>query len=183
MKMEKLKVRGRTPHGISLYEVLDKCKEHLIQFGGHDLAAGVTLEIDKINDFAEAFETVVKEIKKDDFEAVIPIDLEITEQDLENGITKITNKLLPFGQKNPQPIFLFRNLKVSAISTLKEDKHLKLTLCGEHISMEAIGFSQGNRRDELRLGDHIDVVGTININEYSREKKEQMILKDFKKRI
>ncbi|MDD4375810.1 MAG: DHHA1 domain-containing protein [Clostridia bacterium] len=181
--MKKLKDHGRTPHGISLYEVLDKCKEHLIQFGGHDLAAGVTLETDKIEEFSNAFETVVKETKKDKFEAIIPIDLEITEEDLQKGITKITNKLLPFGQKNPEPIFLYRNLKVNAISTLKEDKHLKLTLGDEHIDLEVIGFSQGNRRDELRLGDHIDVVGTININEYSRENKEQMILKDFKKII
>ncbi len=172
---------GRTPHGISLYDTLEKCKDVLLQFGGHELAAGVTLEEDKIEEFINRFEKAVMETTEKDLEAIIDIDLEITKKDILNGIIKINEKLLPFGQKNPEPTYLYRNLKVNSLSTLKEDKHIKLGLKDNNFYIDAIGFSQGDRRDELRLGDRIDVVGTINVNEFGREKTIQIILKDFKK--
>lgn len=174
---------GRTPHGISLYDALDKCKDVLLQFGGHELAAGVTLEKDKITDFADAFEKAVSEIQKEELQDIIDIDLEITKEDILGGIIKTNDMLLPFGQKNPEPVYLYRNVKVNSLCTLKDDKHLKLGLKDNNFYIDAIGFSLGHRRDELRLGDKIDVVGTININEFGRAKNIQIMLKDFKKVI
>ena len=172
---------GRTPYGISLYEALEKCKDVLIQFGGHELAAGVTLDKDRIEEFRDKFEEAILQIQKDDLEAIIDIDLEITKQDILNGIVTLNEKLLPFGQKNSEPVYLYRNLKVNALSTLKDDKHLKLGLKDDNFGVDAIGFSQGYRRDELKLGDRIDVVGTIGLNEFRNQKNIQIVLKDFKK--
>ena len=172
---------GRTPHGISLYDALEKCRDVLLQFGGHELAAGITLEKDRIEEFRDKFEEAIIDIHEDDLEAVIDIDMEINKHDILRGITNINDMLLPFGQKNPEPVYLYRNLKINALSTLKEDKHIKFNLKDDNFYIDAIGFSLGNRRDELKLGDRIDVVGTININEFGREKTVQIILKDFKK--
>ncbi len=172
---------GRTPHGISLYDALEKCKDVLVQFGGHELAAGVTLEKEKIAEFRDRFETAILEAREEDLESVIDIDLEINKQDILNGITVINEKLLPFGQKNHEPVYLYRNLKINALSTLKDDKHIKFNLKDDNFYIDAIGFSLGNRRDELKLGDRIDVVGTVSINDFSKEKAVQIILKDFKK--
>lgn len=174
---------GRTPHGISLYDALEKCKDVLVQFGGHELAAGITLERNKIDEFSDKFEDAIIDMHEDDLEAVIDIDLEITKQDIINGITNINDKLLPFGQKNSEPVYLYRNLKINALSTLKDDKHIKFSLKDGNFVIDAIGFSLGSRRDELKLGDRIDVVGTINVNDFCREKTVQIILKDFKKVI
>lgn len=172
---------GRTPHGISLYDALDKCKDTLVQFGGHELAAGVTLEKDKIAEFSDRFEQAVTEIKPDDIVGIIDIDTEINKEDIFQGITKINEKLLPFGQKNPEPIYLYRNLKIDSVCTLKDDKHIKFRLKEGNFCIDAIGFSQGHRRDELKLGDKIDVVGSLSINDFGRDKSVQIILKDFKK--
>lgn len=174
---------GRTPHGISLYDALDKCRDVLVQFGGHELAAGVTLEKDRIDEFSQRFDVAVCELKEKELQDIIDIDLEITKEDILKGIIKINEVLLPFGQKNPEPIYLYRNVKVNSLCTLKDDKHLKLGLKDNNFYIDAIGFSMGNRRDELRLGDKIDVVGTININEFNGNKQIQILLKDFKKVI
>ena len=172
---------GRTPYGISLYEALEKCKDVLIQFGGHELAAGITIDTARIEEFKNRFEEAILKIQKDDLEAVIDIDLEVSKKDILGGITGLNQKLLPFGQKNPEPVYLYRNLKINSLSTLKDDKHLKLGLKDDNFYIDAIGFSLGARRDELKLGDKIDIVGTIGINEFRNQKNIQVILKDFKK--
>lgn len=172
---------GRTPYGISLYDALDKCKASLVQFGGHELAAGVTLEKDKIAEFSEGFEKAVLELREDDLTAIIDIDAEVKKEDILSGIIKINEKMLPFGQKNPEPTYLYRNLKIDSLSTLKDDKHIKFRLKDGNFCIDAIGFSQGYRRDELKLGDKIDVVGNLSINDFGRDKTVQIILKDFKK--
>lgn len=174
---------GRTPRGISLYDALDKCRDVLTQFGGHELAAGVTLEKDKIQEFTDRFEKAVCEVQEKEIQDIIDIDLEITKSDLINGLIKINDTLLPFGQKNSEPVYLYRNVRVDSLCTLKDDKHLKLGLKDNNFYINAIGFSLGYRRDELRLGDKIDVVGTININEFNGNKYIQILLKDFKKVI
>jgi len=172
---------GRTPHGISLYDVLDKCRDTLVQFGGHELAAGITLEIEKISEFTERFEQAVCEVQKEEIKDIIDIDLEIKKEDILNGISKINDLLMPFGQKNSEPVYLYRNVKVNSLCTLKDDKHIKIGLKDNNFYINAIGFSLGYRRDELKLGDKIDVVGTININEFNGNKYVQILLKDFKK--
>jgi len=126
---------GRTPHGISLYDALDRCRDVLVQFGGHELAAGVTLEKDKIEEFSDRFDRAVCEIKEKELEAVIDVDLEITKEDILKGIIKINDILLPFGQKNPEPVYLYRNVKVNSLCTLKDDKHLKIGLKDNNLTM------------------------------------------------
>ena len=179
---EVAKGSGRTPFGISLYEALDMCSDLLIQFGGHELAAGVTIKTENINNFAKKFDETIAKLQKAEFESVIDIDLDITAKDIEEGLIDNINKMMPFGQKNPEPFVIYRGIKVSELSTLKEGKHLKLKLKDDMFAIDAIGFSQGNRRDELKLGDLVDVVGNIGINDFSRDKSVQIILKDFKKR-
>jgi len=174
---------GRTPHGISLYDALEKCKDVLVQFGGHELAAGITLEKDRIDEFSNRFEEAVSSMQEKELQDIIDIDLEITQKDILSGIIKLNDLLLPFGQKNSEPVYLYRNIKVDALCTLKDDKHLKLGLKDNNFHIDAIGFSLGNRRDELKLGDRIDVVGTLSINDFGKQKKVQIILKDFKRVI
>lgn len=174
---------GRTPHGISLYDALDKCRDVLVQFGGHELAAGITLEKERISEFASRFEKAVCEVQEKELQDIIDIDLEITKEDILKGLINVNEVLLPFGQKNLEPVYIYRNIKINSLCTLKEDKHLKLNLKDNNFYINAIGFSLGHRRDELKLGDRIDIVGTINVNEFNGNKYIQILLKDFKKVI
>ena len=119
---------GRCQVGASLYEILTSCKKLLIQFGGHELAAGLSIEEENIEKFKEKFESVVKEKSKGISEQIIDIDTEITVKDLNLQLLKDIHRLKPYGQSNKQPLFIYKGLKIDSIRTLKEDKHLKLTL-------------------------------------------------------
>lgn len=174
---------GRCQVGISLYDALTSCKDLLIQFGGHELAAGLSIEEEMIPAFTEKFNTVIEEMTVEELEQVIDIDAEIKLKDLSVNLLKDIHQLKPYGQSNKLPIFLYRGLKVTAIRTLKEDKHLKFTLKDNKFLIEALAFSQGDRRDEVKIGDKIDVVCNVELNTFNTPKTIQLIVQDFKKSI
>ena len=174
---------GRCPTGFSLYDTLTKCKESLIQFGGHELAAGLSIDESKIEEFTDLFEKVVTASMTGEVKQIISVDERIDYRDLNVNLLKDINILKPYGQANREPLFMYKGLKVQSIRTIKEEKHLKLTLRDDKYQIEALAFSQGNRRDELRLGDKVDVLCSIDINTYTTPRTIQLILQDFKKSV
>ena len=174
---------GRCQIGFSLYDTLTKCSKHLVQFGGHELAAGMSIESENIDKFREEFESAVTNSLSDTSEKIIDVDMEITKSDLNVSLLKDILKIKPYGQSNPMPLFIYKGLKVHSIRTLKEDKHLKFTLKDERILVEALAFSQGSRRDELRIGDKIDVLCNVELNTYKSPRTIQLVLQDFKKSV
>ncbi len=176
-------IRGssRCPQKFSLYDSLTECKSLLTQFGGHEFAAGLTIEEKNIEPFRVMFDKVCQKYKKALESENIDIDLELFKNDLNTNMIKDVARLKPFGQSNPEPLFIYKNLKVNAISTVKDGKHLKLILKDSNALMIGLAFSAGYRRDELIIGDKIDIVGNLSVNKYNGHKTLQFIIKDFKK--
>ena len=93
-------------------------------------------------------------------------------------------KLLePYGEGNKMPIFAFRNLKIDSIRALSEGKHIKLTLKDNNNIINAIGFNLGKIAEDYRIGDKIDVVGTLEINSFNGVDSLQINIKDVMKSI
>ena len=175
---------GRCAKGISLYESLDKCKEDLIQFGGHELAAGLSMEEENVEKFIYDFENVICEkLGGEELSQVVDIDFEISLSDLNVELLKDIYTLKPYGQSNRAPLFLYRNLRVQAVRTIGDGKHLKLVLKDKNKYIDVVGFSQGEKRDAITIGDKIDVVCEVELNEYNGKRTIQLILQDFKKSI
>lgn len=175
---------GRCAKGISLYESLDKCKEDLIQFGGHELAAGLSMEEKNVEKFIYDFENVICEkLGGEELSQVVDIDFEISLSDLNVELLKDIYTLKPYGQSNRAPLFLYRNLRVQAVRTIGDGKHLKLVLKDKNKYIDVVGFSQGEKRDAITIGDKIDVVCEVELNEYNGKRTIQLILQDFKKSI
>ncbi len=174
---------GRCMQGESLYDDLTCCKDLLIQFGGHELAAGLSIKEEMIEKFYEKFDSVICEKYDKEAKQEIKIDGEIHLKDLDVNLLKDVSIMKPYGQCNCQPCFLYNNLKVEAIRTLKDDKHLKMTLRDGKFLVDALAFSQGDRRDEVVIGDKIDIVCNVDINNYTIPRTLQFILVDFKKSI
>lgn len=172
---------GRCEVGFSIYDSLARCKELLVQFGGHELAAGMTIDFDKIDDFKIKFNEVVGQIKTIESKEIIDIDAELKINNLNANTLKDIAVIKPYGQCNKEPMFIYKGLKLQAISTIKDNKHLKMTLKDNNSLIIGIAFSQGNRRDEVKIGDKIDVVCNLSINTYTTPKTIQFIIKDFKK--
>ena len=171
---------GRSIEGFDLHKALMECDKYLTNFGGHSLAAGLSLNTkdfekfkNMINEYAE------KNIKDEDLIPTIIIDLKLEDSQLNIEDVEELKLLEPFGQSNEEPIFMITNLKVVSIKTLSDGKHLKLYLKNQNY-LDAIGFNLGERANELKIGDTIDIVGNLNINEFNNTKKVQMLLKDFK---
>ena len=180
---DKTKGSGRIPQGISLYDALTECKEYLTAFGGHELAAGLTLETKNIPEFREKFEQTIQQMKPDDFVRNIDIDFEVNKKNMTFEVINQIESLAPFGQKNKRPVFVYKNLKVISISTLKDNKHLKFRLQDGDFQVDAIFFKAGDRRDEVRLSDKIDVILTMSVNEFMGYKNIQFLVVDFKKSV
>ena len=174
---------GRCPLGFSIYDALTECKDYVIQFGGHELAAGLSILEENIDDFINAFENACRKKSDAISEQIIEIDAQVERKDLNSQIIKDIREMKPYGQSNQVPVFLYKGVKVSAIRTIKEEKHLKLVLKDDRSLIDAVGFSMGARRDEIRIGDKIDVVGTIELNSYNTPKTIQFVLQDFKKSV
>ena len=93
-------------------------------------------------------------------------------------------KLLePYGEANKMPLFLIKNMKIQSIRTLSEGKHIKLKLGIDNYIADAIGFNMGNIAEQYLIGDRVDVVGSLEINDFGDNENIQINLKDIRKTI
>lgn len=119
---------------------------------------GLSLNKNNFEDFKTYFEQIAEEKEIKNLVPVIKIDGEITKNNLNKETIEELQKLEPFGEKNKNPIFVYRNLKIDSIRALSEGKHLKLGLKDENTLVNAIGFNLGHLAEEYLIGDKIDVV-------------------------
>lgn len=172
---------GRSVPGFDLYEGLTKCEDLLEKYGGHSMAVGLTLKKENLEKFKERFEQIAKEKNIKELVPIIYIDDELKLKDINMELVKSLSILEPFGEANKVPLFLIRNLKIDSIRALSEGRHLKLTLRDENFVINAIGFELGYLAEEYRIGDRIDVVGTLEINSFNGFSSIQINMKDIRK--
>ena len=172
---------GRSVPGFDLYEGLTKCEDLLEKYGGHSMAVGLTLKKENLEKFKERFEQIAKEKNIKELVQIIYIDDELKLKDINMDLVKGLSILEPFGEANKVPLFLIRNLKIDSIRALSEGRHLKLTLRDENFVINAIGFELGYLAEEYRIGDRIDVVGTLEINSFNGFRSIQINMKDIRK--
>ena len=174
---------GRSIPGFDLHEALMKCQDEIERFGGHAMAIGITIKKDNFHEFSKEFEKITREAKIDEIVPIINIDAKINLSDINKEIVESLKLLEPFGEGNKTPIFAFKNLKIDSIRALSEGKHIKMTLKDENTIINAIGFNLGHLTDEFKIGDKIDVVGTLEINSFNGVDSLQIGIKDVMKSV
>ncbi len=178
---DEAKGSGRSISGFNLFEALEESSHLLEKFGGHELAAGLSIKTENIEKFREAINAHTAE--KIDEKALIPtvsIDAVIKPSYITLETVDEINRLQPFGVENPSPNFAVRNIKIHKISTMSEKKHLRMTLLKEGKFLDAVGFGMGEYYNHLKEGDFIEVAFGLDINDYKGFKNVQLILKDIK---
>ena len=174
---------GRSVAGFDLHDALCKCDDILNKYGGHEMAVGLSFDIANFDAVKEKLNLIAKEKHIDELNPIIKIDKEITSNDVKIEVAESLKLLEPFGEANKIPLFLYRNLKIDSIRALSEGKHIKLTLKDERIIIQAIGFNLGHFSNEYLIGNKVDVVGNLEINEFNGNKIVQINLKDMRRVI
>ena len=174
---------GRSIPGFDLHDALMKCNDCIEKFGGHSMAIGITIKRENFDKLKDKLEEIAIEEHIDEIVPVIKIDAKINLAEVNKEMVESLKELEPFGEGNKMPVFVFKNLKIDSIRALSEGKHLKLTLKDNNTIVSAIGFNMGQLAEDYRIGDKIDVVGTLEINSFNGMDSIQINIKDIMKSI
>ncbi|HQV92915.1 MAG TPA: single-stranded-DNA-specific exonuclease RecJ [Anaerolineales bacterium] len=178
-----LETRGscRSIPEFHITDALDQCKDLLVRHGGHAAAAGFTVKNQNLHELVARLKSIAKEkLEGKDLRQILSADMEVPLADMNFGILKNIAFLEPTGYGNPDAIFVSRNVKVKAFRAVgSEGRHLKLTLeDGPALKYDAIGFRMGDMAKSLPP--RVDVMYTLEANEYNGRTSLQLNLKDVK---
>lgn len=179
---ETAKGSGRSIKGFSLMDALSSCGDLLTEYGGHELAAGLSIERANIDEFRKKLnEYAAPLLESGNTSVPLEIECEATFSDLtEKGIDEIL-RLEPFGLSNPQPVLLLRNATLHDIVPLSQGKHVRFRLSGQENgrthSLNAVCFGIPFDSFAFCEGDICDIVFTADINEYMGSRSPQLFIK------
>jgi single-stranded-DNA-specific exonuclease len=171
---------ARSVPGFNLYEAVHACREHLIGYGGHFAAAGLTLEIDKIDAFRNKFEEIVSATIHP--ELLIPeivIDAEISFNDIQWTFYNILQQMEPFGPENLRPVFVVKKVWNTGYSKIVKEEHIKFSLKQNNTVFTGIAFKMADKFHLLQMNKPIDVVFKIDENEWNGSKTLQLRVIDL----
>jgi single-stranded-DNA-specific exonuclease len=178
---DKVAGSARSVLGFNVYEAIHQCKDLLENYGGHFYAAGLTLKKENVNAFSLKFEEVVAaSITNEMLVPEITIDTKIKLKDLTRKFNNILMQMEPFGPENMRPIFLAEKVYETGKSRIVKEAHIKFELMQEGITVEGIGFGLSGKFGLLKPNYPVDVVFTLDENEWNGVKKLQIRVIDLR---
>jgi single-stranded-DNA-specific exonuclease len=170
---------GRSIRGFNLHEAFKACARVLEGFGGHRMAAGLSIRADQVGAFVEQFEAAVRTATKpDDFVQQSRVDAELLFADISDALIQDLALLEPHGPGNPEPVFLARNL-TTVSRRVVGDNHLKLYLRQGDRALPAIGFGMAER--DMEDLDGVDILFSPEIDEWNGSRTLQLRLRDLRR--
>jgi len=174
---------GRSIKGFHLYKALELCKDILINFGGHQLAAGITIEYNKIPEFKSRINKIAQEfINEDELNPELEVDAQISLSDINVNLIKDINVLEPFGSGNPQPVFCsYKNMIYDWQLVGQSREHLKLKIKEENKILEGIGFGLSKMGSQIFSESKVvDLAFNIELNKWNGSENIQLNIKGIK---
>ncbi|MFD1705513.1 single-stranded-DNA-specific exonuclease RecJ [Siminovitchia sediminis] len=179
-KTGKAKGSARSIRGFDLFASLLTCSDLLEHFGGHPMAAGMTLSISDIKELRERLNTEAKnQLSPEDLQPVTELDhkASITEVDIQT--IQELELLAPYGVNNPKPLFMMDQLKAQHVRKIGANKnHVKIMLEQDGRNLDGIGFHMGELADDISPDADLSVIGELSINEWNNVKKPQIFIRD-----
>ena len=159
---------ARSVAGFNLYEAIHACKEWLLGYGGHFAAAGMTLLPQHVQSFADAFEKVVSEtIPEKLLVPEIIIDAPLQFSEITTAFYQILLQMEPIGPENMRPVFITKKVRDTGYSKIVKEAHIRFVLKQNNTSITGIGFNMSDKFPLLQMNQPIDIVYTIDENEYN----------------
>lgn len=170
---------GRSIKGFSLIEAITHCSNLLLHFGGHPMAAGITLDDNKITEFSQMINAYAASKGQMPL-PVLEIDCKLNPAILSLDIAEQIKTLEPFGAGNPAPLFGLYNMKLDDIKPTGGGNHLRLTLSRSNKKITAMLFSTALEDFPYEANDILDLAVTIDINEYNGSSYLSTVIRDIK---
>jgi len=175
---------ARSINGFNIYEALQKCEDLLLHFGGHQAAAGLALELDKIDEFRAKLNKVLKSsITTEDLLQDISIDSKIRFSEITPKFLRILDQFAPFGPGNLRPVFLAEDVHVFNSPRIVGNNHLLVSLkqSGSDKLFDSIGFNMGEHFESIKQNSNeLDIVFSIDKTVRDNRIYPQLKLKDIK---
>ncbi|TCS96452.1 exonuclease RecJ [Hazenella coriacea] len=172
---------ARSIAGFDLYKALTECKEYLPHYGGHYMAAGMTLPIENLPLFRSKLSQLAQEwLKPEDYIPLTMAEERLVIDQIDVSFIDQLQALAPYGVGNPTPLFIIENSQVARMQSIgRENNHLKLQLEANGKSLGAIGFRLADLAKEIAPQADLEILGELQMNEWNGKRSPQMVFRDI----
>jgi len=171
---------ARSIGNFHITNALSLFQEHFLTFGGHHKAAGLTVRQDSFELFSKKFiEYANNQISDEDLVPLLEIDSELNTWQVTMENARFIREIGPYGESNPEPVFLLRDCLIREIIPLSEGKHLRLKLEKDSQSFEVVWWNSNSYKDSIRFNQRIDFAFRMDINSWKGSEKLQLVLDDL----
>ena len=172
---------GRSVKGLNLVEALGSCADLLVKYGGHELAAGLTIRREDLPEFRRRLNECAREhLAETDMQPSLEADCELYPNDITMEQAHELYYLEPYGVSNPQPVFVLKNVQICDTTLVGGGKHTRMNLRVGNTYVSAMCFRQTLTDIDLYPGDFADILFTLDINEFQNQRSLQLVVKDIR---
>jgi single-stranded-DNA-specific exonuclease len=172
---------ARSVQGFNLYEALHACREHLLGYGGHFAAAGMTLAVDQLEAFKEAFEkSVAERITEEQLTPEITINAVLPLDNISMNFYQIISQMEPFGPDNMRPVFIAQKVYDTGYSKIVKDLHISCSFKQGKNTIRGIGYNMPQHMEIIQSGKPFDIVFQLQLNEWQGTQSVQIQIMDIK---
>ncbi|MBN6186476.1 single-stranded-DNA-specific exonuclease RecJ [Aneurinibacillus sp. BA2021] len=177
----KAKGSARSIAGFNMYEALTTCADILPHYGGHPMAAGMTLAAGDVAALRQRLNELAAEwLTEEDYIPITRVDAVCTLADANLATIEQLEKMAPFGLGNPSPKILIEGVEIANLRIIgKDENHIKCQFRQDGVSLDGIGFKMADVAAHLSLRDEANIVGELGVNEWNNQRKVQFVLKDL----
>jgi single-stranded-DNA-specific exonuclease len=172
---------ARSVQGFNLYEALHACRAHLLGYGGHFAAAGMTMSLNALEAFKIAFEQAVGNlITEDQLMPEISINATLLLAAINLQFFQIISQMEPFGPDNMRPIFIAKKVYDTGFTKLVKDAHISFNVTQGNINIRGIGYNMAEHIALIKSGKPFDLVFQLHLNEWQGSQSVQIQVIDIK---
>ncbi|MFC4078322.1 single-stranded-DNA-specific exonuclease RecJ [Salinithrix halophila] len=172
---------ARSITGLDMYRALSRCSDLLPHYGGHQMAAGMSLPQENLPELHRWLDELAGEwLAEEDYIPCSRVDGELTVGEVSLSLIEELERLAPYGMGNPTPRFRVTGAALSRMQRIGRDKnHLKLILEEEGQTLDAVGFRLGELAEEISPASYPELLGELSINEWNNRRLPQLLIRDI----
>ncbi len=172
---------ARSIEAFHITNALTKFNHYFLNYGGHHKAAGLTMAPEKFEEFREAFIQYANQMLTDDhLIPILTIDSVVDIDQVHLNMAQTLEDLGPFGEGNPEPIFVFQNVTIREMYLMGKGKHLKLFIEKGNQSYECVWWNAAEFKDDLQFGQPVDVAFRLSVNNWQGRNRLQLVVEDIR---